>query len=510
MRRSIPDRGGLSKGSAIVNDFCIFTTRSGGKYLYDANTNTTHAVPDAVDQALMQRVYDADSDGEIGRLLSGTTELDAFRRYVALWRRTTSAFASHVPRSSVRVRSMAETQRRMAHTALHQDLVLVVTEECNMRCAYCVYAEGLYPTRRTHRNVHMDFETARKAIDLYFSLNREERFRPFRHRALNIAFYGGEALLNREVVVGGIKHARAAYTGASELHLGVSTNLTLFDPGMLPFFVENEVFLNVSLDGPAEEHDRYRRFADGRPTFAVVQEKLDAIRGFSPEYYEKYVSALITVNGNTDLEAIADFFETFPGAPKIQIVSLLKDMENSEFHRRFPFDRERLQASSSALHARYEALCRKGVPLLKGTVHYAFNHDFQSSFFGSPHSVSAEKTWYTGCCLPGRKLAVTPDGNIHICERTGVERPVGHVDRGFDEEETVRFFNDFIDAAPDCPRCFARQRCSLCPAEVDCGRGFDFGDKCEKTRAALVKSFIDHFTLLEQKPDMFADVYSFY
>lgn len=67
-----------------------------------------------------------------------------------------------------------------------QMLTLQVTQNCNLRCSYCVYS-GNYKNR-THSNLRMSFDVAKKAIDYLFehSINLEK---------VSIGFYGGEPLL---------------------------------------------------------------------------------------------------------------------------------------------------------------------------------------------------------------------------------------------------------------------------------------------------------------------------
>ena len=73
---------------------------------------------------------------------------------------------------------------------IHQ-LVLQVTQNCNLRCDYCVYS-GNYDNR-THSNKVMSFDIAKKAMD-YLILHSDEL------DEIVIGFYGGEPLLNFELI----------------------------------------------------------------------------------------------------------------------------------------------------------------------------------------------------------------------------------------------------------------------------------------------------------------------
>ena len=70
-------------------------------------------------------------------------------------------------------------------------LTLQVTQNCNLRCKYCVYS-GSYINRK-HNNKRMSFETAKKAID-YYILHSSQMPK------LRFGFYGGEPTLEMELI----------------------------------------------------------------------------------------------------------------------------------------------------------------------------------------------------------------------------------------------------------------------------------------------------------------------
>jgi uncharacterized protein len=489
-------------------DYRVFSTESGGRYLYDANTNTVHPLPVLIEENLIREIYETVCVSDLSRL-SPDSQTEQFLNYVILWRKNTDAFFSKPAEEKQRLKSVKDAWERQKITGLPCDLVLIVTEQCNMRCAYCVYDENLYQSRRNHKDSYMSQETARKAIDSYFDFNKSEMLKPYGRRALNIVFYGGEALLNWPVIQKSIVYINEIYDHFAELHIGISTNLTLLKSEWLPFLRDNEVFLNVSLDGPAEEHDRYRRFASGKPTQAVTEQNLKAIRAFDAEYYDKYVKALVTFNGNTDFAKVIEYYNE-PTAPKVQMVSPVKDWDDCGFHKKYPYDGERFMNSLRYVKDLYLQECMAGRRFVRGDFLYAFAHEGNSHFFNAGHMLRYGKGWHTGSCLPGRKLAIAPDGNIHICERVSMKRPVGHIDTGPDETKILDYFNEFLDAAGDCPRCWARNRCRICPADADNNTGFHFGDRCEKLKDEIQRTFCDLYSLLEKKPDLFENEFPFY
>ena len=73
-----------------------------------------------------------------------------------------------------------------------KQLVLQVTQQCNLRCEYCAYS-GNYANNRVHSNKRMDFDMAKKAIDMFISRSSE-------NPEINVSFYGGEPLLEFDLV----------------------------------------------------------------------------------------------------------------------------------------------------------------------------------------------------------------------------------------------------------------------------------------------------------------------
>jgi len=492
------------------HDFCIFNTRMGGRYLYDTNTNTVHPVPDEIDDQFIRKIYDTSGNDIIHAVEVPNDELGAFLRYVTLWRKHTDAFSRKPCPPRFQLSGVDEAHKSQLLTSLAWDLILITTEECNLRCAYCIHEEDLYPNRDKHGSRKMDIETTRKAIDLYLAANKNEMVKPFNLRALNIVFYGGEALLNWDVVKDGITYSREKYDGQNEFHIGITTNLTLLSCDDLPFLRDNKVFLTVSLDGPGEEHDRYRVYKNGAPTSGDVMKNLAMIRDFDREYYDVYVKALVTINGNSDMSLIADFFENTRDKIKIQIVSPLKDMFDSLFHKRYPFNKEKFIESANRLQQSFENECLKGRNFSTGEPFYAFCYDVISGSFGAPNFCNYEKQWYTGICAPWRKMAITPDGNIHMCERIGTGKPVGHIDYGFDEERLLQFYNEFFLSTDDCGSCWARNRCIICPAEVDSGGKPYFENRCDNIRDKVMINLENLYSMLELKPDLFVNEFPYY
>lgn len=153
---------------------------------------------------------------------------------------------------------------------------------CNLACKYCYYLEkaALYPGSR----FRMEDETLDAVTAAYLEC----------HPGNEVVFgwQGGEPLLvgvdfYRRAVALQRRYARAGQAVVNALQ----TNATLVDDGWAALFREHDFLVGVSIDGPPELHDCYRRGPAGRPTYQRV---LSGIRVL--QQHGVRCNALVTVN----------------------------------------------------------------------------------------------------------------------------------------------------------------------------------------------------------------------
>lgn len=154
-------------------------------------------------------------------------------------------------------------------------LIKPASADCNLRCAYCFYLDrcGLYPDSPVHR---MNEETLARMISSFMAV-------PMPQYAFG--WQGGEPTLMgldffRRAVALQRKHGRPGAVVAN----GLQTNGTLIDEQMAAFFAEYKFLLGVSLDGPPEVHDFYRKDAGGQGTHARVIRATELLARHGVEY----------------------------------------------------------------------------------------------------------------------------------------------------------------------------------------------------------------------------------
>jgi uncharacterized protein len=386
------------------------------------------------------------------------------------------------------------------------NLILVVTDACNLRCRYCILG-GTYEGFKALREQHMTWETAKAAVDHFIALNSNPAFAAMHDRKINISFFGGEPLLKGDLIRRVVEYAEGKETPGCGywIDFGLTTNLTYLPDKLAAFLAEHEIGVLVSLDGPEEVHDACRVDAAGHGSFKRIRQNLDKIRAIAPEYYARYVKATVTVNGNSDLRAIYEFFESGdPLVPQIGFLGLVRDLEHSEFHRRNPFDQGRLWEQYLALMEEYRRRKREGVRVTKGEFLYRLFEEGLRLLNGRlMHSGAPVRPAYTGTCQPGRRLAVSTDGRFHMCERINEHFPIGDVRTGVDWKCAAAVLQRYYDALPDCENCWARPICGTCMANNCQGDQFDFGARCKHLRFELAYRLRLLCTILEDNPAAF-------
>lgn len=175
-------------------------------------------------------------------------------------------------------------------------LSLAIAQKCNLGCTYCYAQQGEFggPAR------NMSQEAADEAVDLLL-----DKAQP--GARLNLAFLGGEPLVNRKILQATTRRAaRMATQRQLDLTFSITTNGTLVTEGDGDFFEEYGFAVTASLDGPQAVHDMLRPYRHGRGSYDKILKNLEPLLR---KQRRMQVSARVTVTpSNLDLRATLDNF----------------------------------------------------------------------------------------------------------------------------------------------------------------------------------------------------------
>jgi len=329
-------------------------------------------------------------------------------------------------------------------------LIVAITERCNFRCRYCTYS-GAYQDMRAHSDRRMSRETLFAAIDWLTGFARE---------SYGIGFYGGEPLMELPLIREAVAHIRARTD--KPVAFRMTTNGALLTAKTCKFLIDNDFRVNVSIDGPQWVNDRHRRLKRGGGGFARTWAGLRRLREAAPDYFARRVTFSVVAAPPVALNEIHAFMEDNPEIFRDHLINV---SAVSAHPSTLPDD---LKPDRAAFLREREALFKTfRDDLLAGkTSSFAFrffNDDFLD-LHQRDMSRMGETTTSDGQCLPGSgKCMVDVDGNLHMCEKIGASRPIGHVSRGLDIEAILAFLGDydaFLPAA--CSRCWMVRLCSKC------------------------------------------------
>lgn len=342
-------------------------------------------------------------------------------------------------------------------------MMLIVTEVCNIRCKYCVFS-GNYENQRKHGTKHMSFEVAKKAIDRFFETQKEKMKNNALHKPL-LGFYGGEPLMNFQLVKKATIYAKEVFKG--NISFLLTSNGTIMNEEIAEFLIDNKFLLSFSINGEKEEHDRLRVYENERGTYDIVIKNLVFLREKNKDYYSKYITAIGCYDWKTNFESINRFCNNEAiGFPKISRLSMISDFFTDWYKKFTKEDKENFILKKRKMEdIFFEQIINeeKISPVLKlmfsGVIYEVLNRieNIPSKSMRPPFMP------YSGSCIPGSKIAVSPNGEIHCCEKVNNTRAFGNVENGLNEVAIIEMLEDYYNTmAPICFKCPIKRLCPIC------------------------------------------------
>ncbi len=439
--------------------------QSGGRnFFYDVNTNTLLEI-EPVLAATLPLVGTLPEAEIISRRASGfsASQVKKALEAVATGQRE-GLFLALRPQIPAPLRPLKDGDsydRDLRH------LVLTITEACNLRCSYCLHGANL-DWVRPHGHRSMSMTTACRAVDFFL-----DRCDP-KHKPI-ISFYGGEPLLEIDLIVGVVEHIRSHPKG-QEAAIAIDTNGVLLGHKATSLICRENIHLQVSLDGPPEIHDRQRRGSDNKPTHADIISGLKSLLMADPTLAKRLVF-VVTLAPPFNLPAIDDYFADFPlfkdlgitQSPHLRVnFANLAGQEWPDLEEHFT----QATAQRNELRRQYlDNLLADRNELVHPVPRAMFEADLVRFHLRSRRLLGDFISPGSPCSLGRRKLHVGIDGKLHPCERTGETFTLGTLETGILTDRTQQHQEGFIKGcAVRCAECWAVRLCNLCHAHLaSCG-----------------------------------------
>ncbi|MFW5980657.1 MAG: anaerobic sulfatase maturase [Halanaerobiaceae bacterium] len=193
---------------------------------------------------------------------------------------------------------------------------------CNVRCDYCYYLDKteLYPDTE-------DFNMSEELLEEYIKQYIDSQPGP----RISFGWQGGEPTLR------GLDFFKKAVSLIEkyipenwQYDISFQTNGILIDDDWAEFMAENDFLVGLSIDGPAEFHDAYRKDKGGAPTHKKVMRGLDYLKKHDVQY--NILCVVNKVNSTHPVE-VYDFFKE-QGAEHIQFIPIVEQQEEGEISER--------------------------------------------------------------------------------------------------------------------------------------------------------------------------------
>jgi len=315
-------------------------------------------------------------------------------------------------------------------------LCLHVAHTCNLNCSYCFASQGRYSGERAV----MSFETGKQALDFLIANSGD------RHN-LEVDFFGGEPLMNFDVVKQLVAYARSVEKDAGKnFRFTLTTNGMLIDDDVIDFANKEMSNVVLSLDGRKEVHDRYRVDYLGRGSWERIVpkfQKLVEARG-GKNYYMR----------GTFTHANPDFLED---------IKVMLDLGFDELSMEpvvcAPDDPSALNESDlEIVKKQYEELAELMQKRRSEGRPFTFYH-YMIDLSGGPCIYKR----ISGCGSGTEYMAVTPWGDLYPCHQfVGDEKfKLGNIWDGVTNHEMQEEFKACnVYARPECADCWAKLYCS--------------------------------------------------
>lgn len=363
-----------------------------------------------------------------------------------------------------------EVEFRVANT---EQIVLEVTDGCNLNCRYCGYGD-FYSGHDERTGKKMDFKTAKTVIDKIIGLKKKHLSYIKTHRKFAISFYGGEPLMNFPLIKKTVDYVKTIHLPNIEFLFSVTTNGVLLNR-YREFLVENNFLVIVSLDGN-KENNKHRVFHNGRNSFTKVFSNIDEIKRKHPAYFKENVMFNSVIHKNNSTPEIQDFFkENFDKKPITLglATSTIRKDKKKEFDK--VFERNEAQSApeyneddekkffSGLKHSNIQKFSQLD-QLFKIYSGYTFTRI--NTLLEDQTANTADYT-STGTCQPyEKKVFVTVNGKLMPCERISQQYFMGTVtddDFQLDFQGVAdRYNNYYKNLSRLCDHCYNKKMCGQC------------------------------------------------
>ena len=404
---------------------------NGYNIVLDVNSGSVHVVDDLVYD--MIALYETASEDEIAEKLAGKYSPEDIREAYSEIKELVKEeclFTEDIYKDYI-----FDFKKR---PTVVKALCLHIAHDCNLACKYCFAEEGEYHGRRAL----MSFEVGKKALDFLIA-NSGSR------RNLEVDFFGGEPLMNFDVVKQLVAYGREQEKlHDKQFRFTLTTNGVLLNKEVQEFANKEMANVVLSVDGRKEVHDFMRPFRGGQGSYDYIIPKFKEMAESRNQtnYYVRGTFTHYNTDFASDVLSLAD-----EGFKQISVEPVVAP-ETEDYA---------IKASDlPKIMEEYDYLAKEMLKREKEGRGFNFFH-FMIDLSGGPCVAKR----LSGCGSGTEYLAVTPWGDLYPCHQfVGQEEfLMGNVDEGIVRTDLQEEFK--------CCNVYAREKCQDCFAKFYCSGG---------------------------------------
>jgi len=315
-------------------------------------------------------------------------------------------------------------------------MCLHISHDCNLRCKYCFASTGDFGGQRSM----MTAEVGKKAIDFIIKESGNRR-------NLEIDFFGGEPLMNFEVVKEIVDYARSKEKEFNKnFRFTLTTNALLLNEDIKKYLNENMHNVVLSIDGRKEVNDKMRFRIDGTGCYDDIMPKIKDVaesRG-QDNYYVRGTFTRENLDFSKDVLHLADEgFKQISVEPVVAAMNTGYDLREEDL---------------PVLFEEYEKLALELVKRKKEGKGFNFFH-FMIDLSQGPCIAKRLR----GCGSGHEYVAITPEGDIYPCHQFvgNSDFKMGNVmENKLNTDIQERFKGSNVYTKEECGKCWAKFYCS--------------------------------------------------
>ncbi len=315
-------------------------------------------------------------------------------------------------------------------------LCLHVAHTCNLNCEYCFAGQGKYHGE----DAIMSFEVGKQALD-FLVKNSGTR------KNLEVDFFGGEPLVNFDVVKQLVEYARSIEKETGKhFRFTLTTNGVLLDDDVIDFLNKEMNNVVLSLDGRKEVNDAKRKRLDGQGSYDIIVPKFQNFvkkRG-DKEYYMRGTFTRNNLDFTNDIFHMLDL-----GFKELSMEPVVSKPDTDYALREEDLD---------TIYEQYEILAKEMIKRRREGNPFTFYH-YMIDLSGGPCIYKR----ITGCGSGTEYLAVTPNGDFYPCHQFVGDKNflMGNVRDGITNTKLRdKFKLCNVYSRKECENCWAKLYCS--------------------------------------------------